>query len=81
MPILDPSHELTTEYDPLELPAADEPEWWKWTLSFIVATISVFSVVLVSLAAGTNAFTVAIVTPVIFIITIFLVHAVTERAK
>jgi len=81
MVILDPRRELPTEPELPELPAPHAPGWWKWLLAFVVATTATFSVILFLLARGYGGFMVIVVAPVLFVFTLLLVRAMSERAR
>lgn len=81
MTTIDPRNELNPEPEYLELPPAHHREGWNWVFSLVIAVIAMFFLTLAMIAFGADGMTTAVVAPVVFLLTVFLVHSVAGRAR
>ncbi|MBI4092476.1 MAG: hypothetical protein HY420_00970 [Candidatus Kerfeldbacteria bacterium] len=78
---LDPKHELQAGQELLDLPPGHRSPGWSWLLAAVIASFSTFSMIVILLTTGMNVIAIAIVAPLIFLFTVFLVHAIAEQAR
>ncbi len=78
---LDPSHELPPGHEQLDLPPPYHRAGWSWLLALVVSTVATFALTIVLVALNMNPGFILVSVPLVFVFTLFLVHAAVDRAR
>lgn len=81
MPELDPKRELPAGHELLDLPPPHHRAGWNWLFSLVISTVVMFTTTLTLIVSGMTYLMVSIVAITMFVLSLFLVHAIAERAR
>lgn len=78
---LTPEHELPAGDELLDLPPPHHRKSWSWLFSFVIALALSFATSSIMMSADVSLVMASIVGIAVFVLTLFTVHAVAEKAR